>query len=142
MASILTRCGRRSCAQGAARQAARWACCSTDLLQNLKTTRWRKSSQQPMRSPMADGFSVPIATNAIPSAINEIIARGPDYSWVGNLPNSYQQGRDFAYQNRNRDLFQEGIPKDANGAIDWNRVGEQLMRAGGSQAVPTASGLA
>jgi hypothetical protein len=33
--------------------------------------------------------SVPFATSVLPQPIDQQIARGPDLSWIGNLPNAY-----------------------------------------------------
>jgi len=90
---------------------------------------------------MADaGFSVPINMTAVNEML-PIIAKGPDYSWIGNIPDSYWAGPNQQYQQRNRNLFQEGIPRDAAGNVDWGRAGEQIMRAAGASGAPVASSL-
>lgn len=80
---------------------------------------------------MPDYWSVPISTGSIDN-LNDTIAKGPDFSFIGKLADSYFQGKDQAYTQRNRDVFQQGLPKDANGNIDWNQVSEQLAKAGGT----------
>jgi hypothetical protein len=47
---------------------------------------------------MAD-FTVPLATNLLGS-MDPIIAKGPDLSWIGNLPNSYWAAQDQAFKRR------------------------------------------
>ena len=52
---------------------------------------------------MAD-FYVPLATNLLGS-MDTTIAKGPDLSWLGNLPDSYWAGQNQAFKQRNQDLF-------------------------------------
>jgi hypothetical protein len=82
---------------------------------------------------MADWY-VPLATGTIPQSINAQIAQGPNLSWIGDLPNDYWQGQNQQYAQRNRDVFQGGLPKDANGNVDFNAAYQALVQAGGASA--------
>jgi len=77
-------------------------------------------------------WSIPLDTNAIPSNINAQIARGPDLSWIGNLPDDYFAGQQAGYQQRNRDLFQD---------LQGNDFATRLLRAGGAAAIPNLPAL-
>ena len=86
---------------------------------------------------MAD-FYVPLATNTL-SSIDSLIANAKGTEAVGNaignLPDAYWAGQNQAYQQRNRNLFQNGIPATGQG------MAEALLRAGGAPAVPEAIAL-
>ena len=56
---------------------------------------------------MAD-FYVPRATNLLGS-LDTTIAKGPDLSWIGNLPDSYWAGQQQAFRQRDQDLFHVNI---------------------------------
>jgi hypothetical protein len=75
---------------------------------------------------MAD-FSVPIATGVFPSPPDIANARGTDLSWIGNLPNAYWAGQNQEFLQRNRNLFQNGIPPD---------MATALLKAGGAASIP------
>lgn len=85
-----------------------------------------------------NSYGVPIDLNAIPGNINSYIAQGPNYSWIGNLPDSYFAGQQAGYQERNRNAFPNGIPRDDQGNIDWQAVSDTLAKAGGTAAAPAA----
>lgn len=78
---------------------------------------------------------VPLDTNAIPANINAYIAKGPDYSWIGNVPDSYFSGQKQGVAMRNANAFQNGLPRDDAGNVDWNAVTEMLAKAGGTAAI-------
>ena len=84
---------------------------------------------------MAVNFpGVPFAAGLLPQNINEQIARGPDLSWIGNVPTDFFQGLEAGYQQRQRDLFKGGLPRDAQGNIDYQKMAEQVVQAGGAPA--------
>ena len=71
---------------------------------------------------------VPIATN-IYTALTPYQARGVDYSFLGNLPDAYWAGQNQEYQQRQRNLFQQGVPSDLG------QLGQKLLQAGGAPAI-------
>lgn len=89
---------------------------------------------------MPDFWSVPIATGAI-TDLNQQIAKGPDYSWLGNLPNSYWAGQNQRFTQNQRDVFQNGLPRDQNGNIDWSQAADRLARVGGTSQIQNVIGL-
>jgi hypothetical protein len=99
-------------------------------------------------------WTVPIDTNAIPSNINQLIAQGPQNVLnLNDAVSNYNKGQQEGYQQRNQNAFQGGLPMvmkadgtpqlDLHGqpTIDWNAVGDQLARVGGTAAVPSIIGL-
>jgi hypothetical protein len=90
---------------------------------------------------MADFWSVPLATNELPGSVNNQIAQGPNFSWIGNLPDSYVAGRNAGFQARNQDVFKDGLPRDPNGNVDWQQASEMLAKAGGSGAIDSVVNL-
>jgi hypothetical protein len=86
-------------------------------------------------------WSVPIDQNAIPASINDIIAKGPVPIDVSKILPSYWQGQDAAYKQRNQDAFQNGLPRDASGQIDWPAAYETLAKLGGTPAFGQLAGL-
>ena len=87
---------------------------------------------------MAD-FYVPLATNTL-SSIDSLIANAKGTEAVGNaignLPDAYWAGQNQAYQRRNQDLFQGGVPRTPNGEVDYSKLAAPLIQAGGAAAVP------
>lgn len=75
---------------------------------------------------MPDYWSVPLNTAGIDD-LDSTIAKGPDLSFIGNLANSYFQGKDQAYTQAQRDIFKNGVPAD---------LGSQLLKTGGIAQVP------
>jgi len=72
--------------------------------------------------------------------IASLIALGPrvpsiDFSALGNLPNAYWEGLNQAYQQRNRDLFQNGVPGTDR------EIANAVLKAGGAPALPNVIGL-
>ena len=90
---------------------------------------------------MPDYWSVPI-DNSLYMGLDSQIAKGPDFSWIGNLPNAYWQGQQAQYTNRNQNAFPNGLPRDTNGNVDYNAIGNTLAKAGGSAEIPAAVGMA
>jgi hypothetical protein len=78
---------------------------------------------------MAD-FYVPIATNTL-SSIDSLIANAKGTEAVGNaignLPDAYWAGQEQEYKQRNRNLFQNGVPAD---------MATALIKAQGTAGVP------
>lgn len=54
------------------------------------------------------------------------------YEMGRNLGTDYRAGQDFQYQQRMRNLFQDGIPTGPDGQPDWNAALQQTLRAGGA----------
>ena len=102
---------------------------------------------------MPDYWSVPI-DNSLYMGLDSQIAKGPDFSWIGNLPNAYWQGQQAQYTNRNQNAFPTGLPTlkkpdgtpatDANGnpIIDYSAIGNTLAKAGGASQIGPAVGMA
>jgi hypothetical protein len=89
---------------------------------------------------MADSWSVPIVGSVIDDQ-NDNIAKGADLSWIGNLANSYWKGQDQRYQQNQRNAFSNGLPKDAQGNVDWSQVSDTLAKVGGAGQVQNVIGL-
>jgi hypothetical protein len=49
---------------------------------------------------------------------------------LGKINRSYWQGRDEAFKNEGRDLFKGGIPKNADGSIDYSAMRNALFQHG------------
>jgi hypothetical protein len=48
----------------------------------------------------------------------------------GKINRSYWQGRDEGYKNEGRDLFKEGVPKNADGTINYGAMRDVLFKHG------------
>ncbi|MGB8744223.1 MAG: hypothetical protein WCD52_29395, partial [Xanthobacteraceae bacterium] len=102
---------------------------------------------------MPDYWSVPI-DNSLYTGLDSQIAKGPDFSFIGNLPNAYWQGQQAQYQNRNQNAFPDGLPTlkkpdgtpatDSSGKpiIDYPAIGNTLAKAGGTADIGAAVGTA
>jgi hypothetical protein len=68
--------------------------------------------------------------------IDQIIAGGAgsssraDFSKIADIPELYWKGRDRAFTQEGRDLFKEGIPKNADGSIDYGAMRNALFQHG------------
>lgn len=68
--------------------------------------------------------------------IDQILAGGAgastraDFSGLANLPELYWKGRDRAFAQEGRDLFRGGIPKNADGTIDYAAMRNALFQHG------------
>lgn len=68
--------------------------------------------------------------------IDQILAGGAgassraDFSGLAALPELYWKGRDRAYTQEGRDLFKGGIPKNADGSIDYGAMRNALFQHG------------
>lgn len=89
---------------------------------------------------MPDYWSVPIVP-VVFTDLNDQIAKGGDYSWLGKLPDSYWAGQNQQYTQAQRDVFKNGLPRDNQGNIDWNAAAEQLAKVGGTSQVQNVMGL-
>jgi hypothetical protein len=78
---------------------------------------------------MPDSWSVPIATGAITN-LKEQIAKGLDYSWIGNFPEAYWQGQNQRYTQSQRDLFKKGLPT-VNGRLDLGTILQDYAKVKG-----------
>jgi hypothetical protein len=59
----------------------------------------------------------------------------------GRLNKSYWEGLDEAYKRRTQDAFQQGVPRDANGDVNWPAVSATLLEKGGvGAATPSIEG--
>jgi hypothetical protein len=75
-------------------------------------------------------FNVNVPFYPPAGALPQLIAtQRPDYSWIGNLPDAYWAGQNQEYQQRQRNLFQQGIPSDLG------QLGRMLLQAGGAPQV-------
>jgi hypothetical protein len=66
------------------------------------------------------------------------------YSMLSALPQDYQKGQDFQYQQRQRNLFQGGVPTtngQQNGPMDYTAMLRQVLQAGGAPAIGAATPL-
>lgn len=74
-------------------------------------------------------------------AIDELIARPPAFSYqqLANPLEGYAQGIQFNRQRQLQDALSQGLPRGADGQIDWMRAADTLARFGD---VPTAVSLA
>jgi len=91
---------------------------------------------------MAD-FYVPIATGLY-TDLNQQIAAGPpkpDLSFIGNALDNYNQGGQIKQQDALRNVFQNGLPRDAQGNIDFGQASEMLAKAGGAGQIQNVIGL-
>src|SRR5258707_12661701 len=66
----------------------------------------------------------------------------PDIAHAGNyaqmlmqglqaIPDKYYKYKDQQYQQQQRDLFQSGVPTDANGNADYSAMMRQMIQSGG-----------
>jgi len=89
-------------------------------------------------------WSVPIAPGVF-TDLNQQIAKGPDYSWLGNLPDAYWKGQDQRFTQDQRDLFKAGLPRvdpnDPNSPVDTYKAAEMLLRSGDRTALPVLTSL-
>jgi hypothetical protein len=56
------------------------------------------------------------------------------YDMIGGLPQAYYQGQESQYQQRNQNLFQGGLPLNAEGKPDLYATLQALIKAGGAPA--------
>jgi hypothetical protein len=82
----------------------------------------------------------------VPAYDNVLLPRPPDIEHAGQygqqlfqmlsqLPRDYWSGQEQRYNQRNRDLFQDGVPTvngDPNGPVDWNAVMRKTLESGGA----------
>jgi hypothetical protein len=57
-----------------------------------------------------------------------------DPAWLGDLPQSYYQGAAARREKAIAEAFPEGLPKDANGRVDYNELTNRVMKLGGPAA--------
>jgi len=57
-----------------------------------------------------------------------------DFSWIGKLPEQFQEGQQYAQKRAQQTAFQNGLPKDENGNVDYNKVADTISRLGGTEA--------
>jgi len=66
------------------------------------------------------------------------------YQMIGGLPQDYQQGQQAFRQNRQQDLFKDGIPQDRNGQPDYAAMISKMIQTGGApvaqQMIPAMIG--
>lgn len=73
-------------------------------------------------------MQIPISVNPPNSSSYDV--KPVDFSQLANLPNQYYQGVQNARQQQIQDAFKGGLPKDANGNIDYNAAAQTLFRLG------------
>lgn len=69
--------------------------------------------------------------------LNTLIAQGPgkfDFAALADPVKGYWEGLDQRNKQESRDLFKGGLPKDAAGNVDWNKVNEVVLQQGGAPA--------
>src|SRR5260370_23651223 len=57
------------------------------------------------------------------------------FQMLSGLPEQYRKGQDFRYKQRQQDLFQGGVPTDANGQLDYGAMRDKMLQSGGAPAV-------
>jgi hypothetical protein len=68
--------------------------------------------------------------------IDQIIAGGAgassraDFSGLADIPEAYWKGKDRRYTQESRDLFKDGVPKNADGTIDYGAMRDALFKHG------------
>jgi hypothetical protein len=68
--------------------------------------------------------------------IDQIIAGGSgatsraDFSGLADIPDAYWKGKDRRYTQESRDLFKDGVPKNADGTIDYGAMRDALFKQG------------
>lgn len=65
-----------------------------------------------------------------------------DFSWLANLPNNFYQGAQEKQQYDRSRAFQNGLPMDANGNVDWTAVAQTLAKNGDVQNLPALANQA
>lgn len=85
---------------------------------------------------MAD-FYVPIATGNFSDLLPQIAAGPPkvDLSSISNALENYDKGGQIRQAQDLRNVFQGGLPRDAQGNIDFGKASEMLVKAGGASQV-------
>ena len=71
----------------------------------------------------------------------EVLARPLFPSNPPDLVGSFFAGQDLYQKQQERNLFSQGLPRDAAGNVDWNQVAEQLARVQGAGAIGALGGL-
>jgi hypothetical protein len=83
------------------------------------------------------------------ASIDELIANSGKtdpkmWEAIGNLPDAYRKGQDFAYQQKLRNAFSDEngcLPRDTQGNVETSKMYERLMQAGGAPAIDAAGKL-
>lgn len=89
---------------------------------------------------MADAWSVPIATGLF-TDLNDTIAKGiPAYD-LGKAFEGFQSGYKFGQDWQANRAFREGLPRDAEGNIDWGAARDTIARLGGANQLQNIIGL-
>jgi hypothetical protein len=77
-------------------------------------------------------WSVPLATNLFPQNINAQIAQGPKPLDLAAAVNAYYKGKDYGYEDRVRNAFPDGLPRNPDGSIDWAQGYDTLLKTQGA----------
>src|SRR5690349_4243552 len=76
--------------------------------------------------------------------LNPQIAAGPpkvDTSFISNALENYDQGGKIKQDIGLRNIFQNGLPTDQHGNIDYGAVTQQLAKVGGASQLPNIINL-
>lgn len=88
-------------------------------------------------------FYVPFAANALTDLNSQIAAGAPklDFSFVSNAPENYDKGLQIKQDIGQRTMFQNGLPRDQFGNVDYGAITNQLAQTGGATQLPNILNL-
>jgi hypothetical protein len=89
----------------------------------------------------SSGVATPSTASYAPPAV--------DFSWLANLPNQFYKGKQNAFDDQQNQLktqiqqafTKEGLPKDAQGNIDWAQVAQIFAQKGAVDTIPQMAPL-